>query len=222
MKSIDTLFSQVKKFQNASLVTFFKSKKNTVCLINLNNKNCVLKLYSDMNKNLLREYSILSKLSTPFKQPILIEKNVHHHYLLMNYIKGENVCDLINDSTIPTQEKIQIILKLARWFSQFHQSANKYSKCLIHGDANLRNFIYDEDIIGLDFEEADLGDPIKDIANLSASILTTTPQFTNEKKQLVDQFIESYQDITSQKLPMTNHDIDKAVKIMLQRRRDLR
>jgi tRNA A-37 threonylcarbamoyl transferase component Bud32 len=223
MNSIEKIFSQNKQFQNASLVEIFKSKKNTVCLINLNNKNCVLKTYSpDMEKNLIREFSILSKASTPFKKPKLIEKNLHQHYLLMSYVKGENVCDLINDLTTPTQEKIHIIQKLARWFSQFHQSNTEHSNCLIHGDANLRNFLYDDTIIGLDFEEVFIGNPLQDISNLCASILTTEPEFTSEKKRLLDQFLKSYQDITSQELPMIHQEIKKAIRYTQKRRKDRR
>ena len=63
---------------------------------------------------------------------------------------------------------------------------------MVRGDATLRNFLFTDRIWGVDFEEARKGEPIEDIAQMCASILSTDPMFTEKKIHLCQLFIHTY------------------------------
>lgn len=221
MNTIKKLFSSKKQFQYAELIKIFKSKKNTVSLIHLHGQKYVLKMYSlGMKKNMVNEYCNLKSLDS-VNTPTVFEADFQNRYLLMNYIQGENVCGLINDETVSIQEKSRMINLLAKWFYKLHQNEKINSRCLIHGDATLRNFIFHKTIFGLDFEESHINNPIHDISNLCASILTTEPKFTNEKQQLHYQFVETYKRYTHDELFGIDNAIKTAIKETQQRRKRL-
>lgn len=222
MRTIQTLLSTIEQFQTAQIVKTFQSKKHTVSCITLNKKPFVLKWYQPgFKKNMLCEYQILSNSSARFAKPIVIEKNEEFQFLLLEYINGTNLCDLINMNEIQLNKKILIIRLLSHWFAQFHQHFQKEKESLIHGDAHIRNFLYTTKIVGLDFEETHPGNPIEDLANLSASILTTNPQCTEEKNQLVHHFIQTYEDITHRKFSNIDDYIEQSILHMMKRRKKI-
>jgi tRNA A-37 threonylcarbamoyl transferase component Bud32 len=142
-----------------------------------------------------REYIILSKGSPTVPMPIVVEKDDDNVALVMTYIPGENLCDLLNHTTTSYEEKSRLMKLLAEWFAQFHTHYRKDEERYIRGDAIMRNFIFSDKIWGVDFEEARKGKPIEDIACLVASYLCTDPMFSSEKFRLCTQFISSYESI---------------------------
>ncbi|MDG6218872.1 MAG: phosphotransferase [Candidatus Thermoplasmatota archaeon] len=220
MKTIQTLFSTIEQIQTIKVVKTFQSKKHTVSFITINKKPFVLKWYQPgFKKNMLCEYQILSNSSINFAKPIVFEKNEKYQFLLLEYIKGTNLCDILNMNEIQLDEKIHIIHLLAHWFAQFHQHFQTEKETLLHGDAHIRNFLYANKIFGLDFEETHPGLPIEDLADVSASILTTNPQFTKEKKQLQQQFIQYYEHLTNKKIQNSDLAVKKAIKKTVKRRK---
>jgi len=222
MKDISYLISQNKSLHDSKLIKTFKSKKNTVCLLKKNDSFFVLKWFpQSVNKYFLKEKYVLSQKDTPFLKPNLIDKNNEYHFLILHYIKGENICDLINYSKIETQRKIKTIKQLAKWFYHFHSHFQESTSSLIHGDAHLRNFILNENqnVYGLDFEENKAGEPKTDIADLCASILTTNPEFTREKIQLVHIFLETYGNLTKKRLQGIDANIEESIKKIMKRRK---
>ncbi|MBS3801441.1 MAG: phosphotransferase [Candidatus Thermoplasmatota archaeon] len=222
MTSLSPLLSEVKHLQNSSVVKIFKSKKHTVALIKKEEKFFVLKWYEPGFQNsFFQESKILHEIKRQVLIPKLIESNREHQFLLLEYIPGKNVCDQINNQNIETKEKTRIIQQVAHWFYQFHSYYQQKSISLIHGDAHLRNFIIttNQTVYGLDFEESKPGKVSEDVANLCASILTTNPSFTKEKKQLQHQFIETYEQIIHQQIKNIDSLVKKAVKKTIQRRK---
>lgn len=188
-----------------------KSKKNTVCYVIYDGKPRILKWFAPgFKKNMENEYRILHDLSD-FRVPFVFKKDEKNNVLIMSYINGINLCDFINDTNYEFDEKRRIAILLSKWFSDFHKKLKNHDKKIIHGDSTLRNFIISNDIFGLDFEESRQGKLIEDIADISASILTSNPMFENEKFDLCKIFIKSYKDKTQSKLKDINNEISYSV-----------
>lgn len=193
MKDIKELVKNNKKYKKATIQQDFKSKKNTVAYVTLNDKPRVLKLFvPGLKKNMKNEYSILKKGSSKLNIPTPFELDEENNVLILNYIIGENLCDLVNDKKTSTSEKERLMILLAKWFEKFHSHFKDEDEFFIRGDSNLRNFIFNDRIWGVDFEEARTGKPVEDIAGICSSILSTDPMFTSEKFYLCKKFIESY------------------------------
>lgn len=225
MTSLSSLFSTVDYLKNASIINIFPSKKNTVALIKNEGKNFVLKWYKPrFQQSFSQDCAVLKENNTPFHKPELLSINKDYKFLLLEYIPSENLCDLINDPNRQTQNKLSIITHLASWFYQFHRYYQQQSKPLIHGDANLRNFLISQNknIYGLDFEESKPGNVREDIAFLCASILTTNPAFTEEKQQLQHQFVKTYEELINHKMEDIEAQINQAINMVKERRKKKR
>ncbi len=219
MKDLAKLLSTAESLKQARVQKKFKSKKNTVYLLSIKEKLVVLKWYKNRSKGYMHnEYTILSQPQTSFLKPSIIEKNDEHNFLLVDYIHGLNVCDLINDNQLSLQEKTEIIRHLSTWFAQFHQTFYTDTDSMIHGDANLRNFLFRNTLYGLDFEEVKKGNPIHDIADICASILSTNPSFTKEKIILIKRFLQTYQSSVPYKLEDVEEKITASIKKTKERR----
>lgn len=193
MRDISFLISKTKKFRNCLIQKNFQSKKNSVSYVLYDNKPRVLKWFAPgFYKSMENEHNVLilghSKLNIPFAY----EKDEKNNVIVMNYIPGRNLCDVINDSSVDFFIKKKTISDLALWYKNFHNFFKKDETTYIRGDSILRNFILTDQIWGLDFEEFRLGSIEEDISDLCISILTTDPKYTDEKYQLCRYFIEAY------------------------------
>ncbi|NMD32734.1 MAG: aminoglycoside phosphotransferase family protein [Firmicutes bacterium] len=179
------------------LLRRLKSKKNRVYLVESKEGHFVLKLYrAPHHRRSVVEHRVLQEacrkgLAVP--QPVaFIEKKA----LLMEYIPGENLCDLLNRRCL-----VEYADKLADWYGSFHRCFScPGGEFLIKGDSILRNFIVraDGSLYGVDFEETAPGDPARDIGQICASILDTDPMFTPAKAALCRQLMTRYGRITGQ------------------------
>ncbi len=208
MRDIEDLISKGKKYKNTILQKKLKSKKNTVAYVTINKKPRILKWYvPGLKDNLENEYKILEKGKTDLQLPMVYEKDKNNNCLIMNYIMGENLCDLINNEETSYQEKKRLIKLLSEWFHKFHNHFKDEDKFLIHGDPTLRNFIFTDRIWGVDFEETRSGKPSEDIAGMCASILSTDPMFTKEKYKLCSILIDNYLKLAPGRITDINNDI---------------
>ena len=193
MRDIEELVKNVEKYENAIIQNNLKGKKNIVSYVTIDGKPRVLKWFVPGLKNNMKiEFEILKKGSSKLNIPTVYEKDEENNVLIMNYIIGKNLCDIINDKEVTIKEKQRLMVLLAEWFFNFHNLFKKDDIFRIHGDANLRNFIFSDRLWGVDFEESRIGRTIEDIASMCASILTTDPMFTKEKIDLCKIFIDSY------------------------------
>ena len=143
--------------------------------------------------------------------PTLYGIDYHNNFLILHYIKGKNLCDIINSEDTSFNSKLKIIILLAKWFLKFHEYFKTKKKFFIRGDSNLRNFLFNNQIWGVDFEESRFGEPVEDIACMCSSILSTNPMFTKDKFLLCDTFVESY----SEKINIKIEKLNKMISLRL-------
>jgi len=194
MREIQRLIDTVERYKYTIIHKQFNSKKNTVAYVALNGKTCVLKWYMpEFSSRLETEYSVLKNGSSALNVPFPIEKDAENNVLIMKYITGKNLCDLINDVNISVTEKNKVIVMLADWFARFHIYFKEKNNFHVRGDSILRNFILSEsDIYGVDFEEFRVGKPVEDVTGLCSSILASGQLFATEKFKFCNKFIETY------------------------------
>jgi len=193
MKDIETLIKNSSKYKNTIFQKKFFSKKNTVAYVLYEKKPRILKWFAPGYKYQMKnEYNVLSKLNNKLRVPNVYELDDSNNVIVMNYINGRNLCDIINNQNENLSTKKKIIIELASWFKEFHFFYKDCDEFYIRGDSILRNFIFKDGVWGLDFEEFRIGDVKTDIADMCSSILTTDPKYTNEKYELCRIFIENY------------------------------
>ena len=221
MKKIEELLSNVKKYKKAILQGKFKSKKNTVAYVTLNEKPRILKWFvPGLKRQMINEYNILKEGYSKLNIPTIFEKDEENNVLIMSYIIGENLCDIINDEKTTFDEKNRLIILLAEWFFNFHNHFKTKDQFRIRGDSILRNFILTDRIWGLDFEESRMGKVVEDIAEMCSSILSTDPMFKSEKFKLCKNFIESYTKLAPGRVLKVNYEIAYALLEKIQWRPD--
>ena len=221
MKNIEELVQNVKKYKKAVIQDKLKSKKNIVAYVTLDDKSRVLKWFvPGLKRQMKIEYDVLKKGSSKLNIPSVYKMDEKNNVLIMSYITGENLCDLINDEKTAASEKKRLMILLANWFAEFHNHFKTDEQFRIRGDSTLRNFILTDRIWGVDFEESRLGKTIEDIAGMCASILTTDPMFTSEKFQLCEIFIDSYTKLAPGRIVNVNDEIAYALLEKIQWRPD--
>jgi len=221
MREIEELLKGKKKYKKAVLQQKLKSKKNTVAYVTINGKPRILKWFvPGLKRQMNNEFDILKKGSGKLNIPTIFEKDEENNVLIMSYIIGENLCDIINDGEITFDEKKKMIILLADWFFNFHNHFKTEDQFRIRGDSNLRNFILTDKIWGVDFEESRMGKVVEDIAGLCSSILSTDPMFKSEKYKLCKIFIESYTDLAPGRILKVNDEIAYALLEKIQWRPD--
>ncbi len=219
MKNIEELIKSSKKYKNAQVQNNFDSKKNTVSYMILNKKPRLVKWFAPgFKNNMEKEYSILKKGYKKLNIPTPVEIDKSNNTIIMNYIVGKNLCDIINDEKYDFEKKIEAIKNLANWFFEFHNFFKTNEYFLIRGDSILRNFVLTDKVWGVDFEETRKGEPIIDIASMCSSILSTTPMFTEEKFKLCKKFIEEYEKSSDMNLVNIGEEISYALLETSQRR----
>jgi tRNA A-37 threonylcarbamoyl transferase component Bud32 len=194
MREIQDLFGKVERYKTVVLQRCFPSKKNTVTYVTLDGQPRVLKWFvPGLKQNMENEYTILKKGCSTLSIPHPYEKDAENNVLVLSYIPGENIYDVISDPQRRLEEKQDIIRRLADWVVHFHTFFRTETGFRLRGDATLRNFILNKgQIWGVDFEESRIGSPVEDPATLCVSLLTTDPMFTDEKFQLCQDFLDAY------------------------------
>jgi tRNA A-37 threonylcarbamoyl transferase component Bud32 len=221
MKTINDLLQADSGYSNVIIQKQLQSKKNTVAYVTIDNKPRVIKWFvPGLKQQMKTEVTILKKASANLHVPHLYKIDNQQNIIIMSYIMGENLCDVINQKMTTISEKQQIMVLLAQWFARFHIHFKTTEEFYIRGDPSLRNFILRDHIWGVDFEEARIGKPVEDIAGCCASLLTTDPMFTHEKFQLCTRFIKAYNEQGKWKLGNINDDIAYALLEKIQWRPD--
>jgi tRNA A-37 threonylcarbamoyl transferase component Bud32 len=213
MRDIQELIEHVEKYKNVSLQRRFESKKNTVAYVVYNGQPRIFKWYvPGLKQNMDLEYSILKKGFSDLTIPSPLAKDSENNVLVMSYIMGENVCDIVNDTRTVLEEKKKVVHLLADWFVNFHSFFKSEDGFRLRGDANLKNFVLSRGRIwGVDFEESRIGRPSEDLATLCVSLLSTNPMFTDEKFQLCQIFLDSYRKSVKWDVEQLNADISYAL-----------
>jgi tRNA A-37 threonylcarbamoyl transferase component Bud32 len=213
MRDIQELIENVDRYKHVYLQRRFESKKNTVAYVVSSGHPRILKWYvPGLKKNMDNEYSVLKKGFSDLSIPSPLEKDDENNVLVMSYIIGENVCDIVNNTQKVLEEKNKVVESLAEWLVAFHTFFKSEQGFRIRGDASLRNFLLRRgQIWGVDFEESRMGKPSEDLATSCASLLSTTPMFTDEKFQLCQTLLDSYRKTAKWDVEHMNAEISYAL-----------
>jgi len=213
MRTIEDLIQNVEKYKTALLQKRFESKKNVVGYVVLNGQPRILKWYvPGLKQNMENEYTVLKKGSPALSMPTPLEKDVDNNVLVLSYIVGTNLCDIINDPSAFLDEKQRLMTQLADWLVDFHRLFKTEDSFVIRGDSSIKNFILSKNHIwGVDFEESRQGKPVEDVAGICASLLSTDPMFTEEKFLLCSTFLESYRKAATWTIENINSEIAYAL-----------
>ncbi|MCX6663548.1 MAG: hypothetical protein NTZ75_04805 [Euryarchaeota archaeon] len=213
MRDIQDLIENVEKYKNVLLQKRFESKKNTVGYVVYNGQPRILKWFvPGLKQNMDLEYSILKKGFSDLTMPSPLEKDAENNVLVMSYIMGENVCDIVNDPRTVLEKKEKVVHLLADWFVHFHTFFKSDDGFRLRGDAILKNFILSRGRIwGVDFEESRIGRSGEDLATLCVSLLSTDPMFTDEKFELCQIFLDTYRKSVKWDVEQLNADISYAL-----------
>lgn len=221
MKDIDELINKFDKYRDISVQRKFKSKKNTVAYVLFNGKPCIIKWYAPgFRRNMEVEYNTLKNGSSKLNMPSVLNCDFENFIITMSYFMGENLCDIVNSEKTSFDENKRLMFLLAEWFGKFHNYFASSDGFIIRGDSSLRNFILNDRICGVDFEESRLGKPVEDIACLCSSLLSTDPMFNSEKYNLCKIFIKSYKDLVKWNLENIWEEISYALLRKIQWRPD--
>ncbi len=159
----------------------FRSRKNRVFRVRTDGRIRVAKVYPTSGTESARaEFELLTRcVGLRLKVPAPIE--LSDRAIVMTYLEGTPVADLV-DPILPSgdasrgQEQASLVslsTGLANWLATFHRA---FDFGLCRGDTILRNFLLSNDeVYGLDFEEAHRGDPIQDLGELCANVLGMRP-----------------------------------------------
>ncbi len=137
----------------------------------------IVKYFEDADtKHMLHERDVLLYAAS---ECVSVPKVLHvlDNFLVLEKVEGSTLMDVINDGALPLEHKKEAIASLGSWLLSFHSAFASHPKVRRRGDANLRNFIVTGGgaIVGLDFEEAGLEDPMVDLHEVVDSILQSSP-----------------------------------------------
>ncbi|OPY30219.1 MAG: putative bifunctional tRNA threonylcarbamoyladenosine biosynthesis protein [Methanocella sp. PtaU1.Bin125] len=173
-------------FDGLTLVKKFASRKNSVYLVERENRPLVMKIFSsDRYKN---EYCVLQaaySAGVPVPRPV----DQKGKAILMEYVDGPTVNDLID-----REQRTDLVLDVASWLARFHRAfATGEDEVLVKSDAIFKNFIVADRVYGIDFELARWGRPEEDVGETISFLLDTAPMFTEDKYRLAYSFIKRYE-----------------------------
>jgi tRNA A-37 threonylcarbamoyl transferase component Bud32 len=175
----------------------FFSKKNKVQRVRLKTsdneiRRFVIKKHSNPD-NAAREAGVLKALQGRLAVPNLVDAK--ENYLILDFVSGLPLAEWLEQEEKRTPEEVsseavEILHELALWLREFYQIMGQLSQAgMIMGDVNLRNFLVNDSITGLDFEEVRPGKISEDAANIAAFIRLYHPEDTLWKKKLADAWL---------------------------------
>ncbi|MFH1013754.1 MAG: hypothetical protein V1769_04520 [Thermoplasmatota archaeon] len=106
MSALQEILETIKTYETAVVQQEFKSKKHMVGLVLFKGKKLVFKRYlAGYFSHMMQEYLILSISMPSITKPTVLKKDDVHHILILNYIPGVNLCDMMNDPSITIEKK---------------------------------------------------------------------------------------------------------------------
>lgn len=188
-----------------NLLKQFVSKKNRVHLVrallqNGSRQSFVVKEYRSGSYSIQREAEMLEGLhKNGISVPRLYYKGKRS--IVMEYIKGPTLIDVLTDAEYMTGQSFDyanskgVASHLARWFDMFYKAARSINdENTILWDINLRNFLLDFKLYGIDFEDCREGVVEEDMGRLMAFIVTYQPAFTPYKMQFAREVYDAMND----------------------------
>lgn len=167
----------------------FSSKRNDVILAQpcLEDRPLVVvKKFDENVSGFLTEQKVVTLLQNKnIRTPKII--NAKNQTLVYEYIDGDIVLDFIEnlENTNNWDPIYRIFDSLCLWLANCYQALEEsYQKEMILRDIHLRNFIFKDEIYGVDFECVTEGSVEEDIARLAIFTATYSPACTPAKYAL--------------------------------------
>jgi len=165
-----------------------RSRKNTVHAVVLDGQTYVVKVFegADADERAARESTVLRGCAAKgIPVPSLLA--VRGPVVVMSFIEGKDAMTILDEGS--TDASV-LLYGIAAWLCRFHDS---FGRNTVRGDCILKNFMVTASgIAGMDFEESSTSDPIGDMGQLCASLLSSRPMFTPEKFALARGFRDEY------------------------------
>ena len=167
-----------------STIRLVPSKKNRVWIAETDVRPVVVKRFLTGKCGVEFE-SLLVSREKGVPVPFPLWKQGDH--LVMEYISGENCESLVNDMFSADAAE-----GIGSWLASYHRLGGGQLPRIM-GDAVLSNFIMsDGRIFGVDLEDSTFGDPMDDLGQILASVLSSEPFFTPIKFDLCLRLVNSY------------------------------
>lgn len=166
------------------------SKRNQVFRVFETNKIYIKKTFSNI-ENMKKEIEFLKILKdNKINVPDIIE--IKNDTLILEDLGEITLLDWYeNLEKLNSNDYKDEMINLIRWMNDFYHLTNTcFNKQFILSDVNFRNFIIkDNEVYGIDFEQAELGNIEKDAGKLVSYALTYKPAMTNWKVNFCDELI---------------------------------
>nr|WP_255565427.1 hypothetical protein [Gelria sp. Kuro-4] len=168
----------------------YRSKKNRVYRVSDGRRELAAKLYT-CAAACAREKSALLEAGArgiAVPRPLAL---LREDLLLLEKVTGTNLCDVLNQTLEATLAR-----RLGTWLGELHARFRRGGCTLLKGDAVLRNFLVGAggQLYGLDWEESREGEPLSEVGEACASVLSTDPMFTPAKYRLVTELLAAYEE----------------------------
>ncbi len=166
--------------------TLVPSRKNRVWVVETDVRPVVLKQFlsgkcADEFEALLRARKAEINVPYPF--------HTEDDYIVLEYLQGDSCETMINHLF-----SMDVAAGIGRWLAQFHRALADDDALQTMSDAVLSNFIFhDNQVYGLDLEDSHPGEPLDDLGQMAASILSSEPMFNPVKFDLCRKMILSYE-----------------------------
>jgi len=180
----------------------FKSRKNEVYLVDLKKAEGqmipgVLKKYITSKENKSKEAFLLKVLrENGLNVPQIYFEG--DDFLILEYLNGETLLDIIANleknqgEDVDYKKNHKVLFQLFEWLQKLYCiSKDTICKSYFFEDINLRNFIVNDEIYGIDLEECCCrGYRERDGGRFCAFLLTYSPAFTKWKLLAAKQAVE--------------------------------
>ncbi|SCY52020.1 RIO1 family regulatory kinase/ATPase domain-containing protein [Alkaliphilus peptidifermentans] len=212
----------------------FQSKKNEVYKVtciedNTNfNKGLIVKKYLQSHLNFENEVHLLTELHR-YGLSVPRVFRVEEKCIIMEYIEGKTLADVLYESEVNSEEGRLMQYKVKKyltgdllfWLKNFYQYTKIIrGKNLILKDIHLRNFIFGDSLVGVDFENCCEGKKEEDIGKLCAFIATYDPPWTTLKMELIEEMVGKACEILSLDEDILMLEIDKELTAIKKRRKN--
>ncbi len=182
------------------IIKSFQSKKNYVYLVQHKDSQAILKLFSNASHYMKEKTLYYEFKTTPLLIPEVISYNDYHGFLVLEYIRSQNMLDLLEncERCHEVDKAVDLLDQVLDWLMVFHHIPYVKENQLCFHDLNLRNFISIRDTVyGIDFESIECGSFQEDVAKLIGMFLYYNPINSLFKQQVFMSLMPKLLKVTS-------------------------
>jgi len=177
----------------------YPSRKNRVFKAVVDGRRLVAKTYSAERAHLAQKE--LSVLQDCARRGVRVPgpMGLRERALLLELVEGVNAAEHLDSiwaaylsGDVAAEAAVTVLVDgVSGWLAGFHRA---FGFKTVRGDAILKNFVLGVDgvVTGLDLEESMAGDPMDDLGQLCAFVISMYPAFTEARFLLAKRFADRY------------------------------